>query len=68
MIGSELAVFALLLLAAGLVHYRFAEAISAAFRRLVPDSWDSQPSCQRLIGQMMSFSGAILFAATTLVR
>lgn len=65
MSGNELAVFGLLLLAAGLVHYRFAEVISAASHRLVPDGWDSQPHCQRLIGQMLGFSGVVLFAATT---
>lgn len=67
MIGNELAVFGLLLLAAGLVHYRFAETISAAYHRLVPDSWESQAPSQRLLGQMLSFSGGALFATTTLV-
>jgi len=64
--GNELAVFALLLLAGGLANYRFAEPIAATIRRLVPDSWESEPRCQRLIGQMMSFSGVVLFVATTL--
>jgi hypothetical protein len=65
--GNELAVFGLLILAAGLIHYRFAEPISTAFGQLAPDAWDSQPHCHRLLGQMMCFAGAILFAATTLV-
>jgi hypothetical protein len=65
--GNELAVFGLLLLAAGLIHYRFAESISATFHRWAPDSWDSQPYCQRLMGQLMGFSGAALFGATTLL-
>jgi hypothetical protein len=64
--GNELAVFGLLILAAGLVHYRFAEPISAALRRWIPDSWESDPGFHRLTGQLMSFSGIILFAATTL--
>jgi hypothetical protein len=64
MIGNELAVFALLLLAGGLANYRFAEPIAAAMRRLVPDSWESDPGSHRLSGQLMSASGIILFAAT----
>lgn len=64
--GNELAVFALLLLAGGLANYRFAEPIAATFRRWIPDCWDSEPRCQRLIGQTMSFSGVVLFVATTL--
>ena len=67
MTGNELAVFGLLLLAAGLVHYRFAEAISAAYHRLVPDSWESQAPSQRLLGQLLGFSGAALFGATSLL-
>lgn len=64
--GNELAVFALLLLAGGLVNYRYAEPIAAAFRRWVPECWDSEPACQRLAGQLMSASGVVLFAAARL--
>lgn len=62
--GNEHAVFAILLLAGGLVNYRFAESIAAAFRRWIPECWDSEPHCQRLSGQVMSLSGAIMFVAT----
>lgn len=68
MTGNEQAVFAILLLAGGLVNYRFAEPIAAAFRRWIPECWDSEPHCQRITGQLMSLSGAILFAATTVAR
>lgn len=64
MTGDELAIFALLLLAGGLANYRFAEPIAGAIRRLVPDSWESDPGCHRLSGQLMSASGIILFAAS----
>lgn len=64
MIGNELAVFALLLLAGGLANYRFAEPIAAAIRRLVPDFWESDASSHRLSGQLMSASGIILFATS----
>lgn len=64
MTGNELAVFALLLLAGGLMNYRFAEPIAAAIRRLVPDSWESEASSHRLSGQLMSASGIILFATS----
>jgi len=65
MSGNELAVFALLLLAGGLANYRFAEPIAAAFRRLVPDSWESEPSSHRLSGKLLSASGIILFATSS---
>jgi hypothetical protein len=64
MTGTELAVFALLLLAGGLANYRFAEPIAAVFHRWIPDSWESEPSSHRLSGQLMSASGIILFATS----
>ena len=64
MTGNELAVFALLLLAGGLMNYRFAEPIAAAICRLVPVSWESEAASHRLSGQLMSASGIILFATS----